>query len=150
MGDVGAWRRVCMVGKSHLPKSRVFKTHYRAKMQARIIIQGLYGFLPSFWGEVYDLIKQLLLLAILFLGERGKSYNFCRIPSKISGKMQNFHNSLLPHGNIIEFFYDDITDKSKTVMFENSMKNITALKGLTIIVNRYHLILRVTYYYKSQ
>ena len=30
----------------------------------------------------------------------------------------------------------DITDKSKTVMLDNSIKNITALNGLTIIVKK--------------
>lgn len=43
---MGRWRRVGDVGKTQLPKSRVFETHYGAKVRGKIITEGLYD-IPS-------------------------------------------------------------------------------------------------------
>jgi hypothetical protein len=81
-------------GKTQLPKARVFKTHYGAKVRGRIIIKTFYDFPPSFPCRCFSHVKEGIYQAILFFWEQGKSYNFCMMSSKIYGNFYDFHSSL--------------------------------------------------------
>jgi hypothetical protein len=81
-------------GKTQLPKARVSETNYVAKVRGRIIIQTLYDLPRSFPCRFFSHIKEGLHQAILFFREQGKSFNFCMMPSKIYGNLNDFHSFL--------------------------------------------------------
>ena len=66
-------------------------------MRGTIIIQTLYDFPRSFSWRVFAHLEEGLYQAIILSSERGKSYKFCMMPSKIYGKLYDFHSSLIRH-----------------------------------------------------
>ena len=128
-------------GKTQLPKARVFDMHYGAKVRERIIIQTLYDFPRSFPCRFFSHVKEGLYQAILFFWERGKSYNFCMMPSKIYGNLYDFHSSLYTLVNIIQSLNDGNTFVCVTFSFDSIISLHAKFLGHTGHVKKYHKIL---------
>ena len=82
------------LGEKRLLKSRVFDTRLGAKMSERTIIQRLHDFPHSYLQRKFHILKWVTQLVFLFFCERGKSYNFSMMPSKIYRNLYDFHSSL--------------------------------------------------------
>ena len=111
-------------------------------MRGTIIIQTLYDFPRSFSWRFFAHLKEGLYRAILLSSERGKSYKFCMMRSKIYGKLYDFHSSLYTLVNIIQSLYDGNTFVCITIAYDSFIWFHVRFWGLNgHAIKKYHKIL---------
>ena len=101
-------------------------------------------FSSFFFAERFFTYKKALISSNSLFRERGKSYNFCMMPSKIYGNLYDFHSSLYTLVNIIQFLYDGNTFMYKTCANERSICLHGWFQGHTgRVMKNYHKILPI-------